>query len=216
MKNFLLMSLLFFLSATYAKTIYPNSTLKKNDIKKLIIGNLKSEYPRLLTLGTTVRSLKYSIAKIEIDDITKNAFAMDIKITHEKLGIKCNVSLVKLITKNWYYAKGSCSSEPQSMDAGFYFKNDDGELENVLDDGQFLDDTKLCYKSTVTNALNIANTYADELFWVGDEYSVENISKQGEYIVVEVLDIFSFEDNSATPEEREDYTYYYKIGKCQE
>ena len=197
-----------------ATIIYPNTTLIKSAVKKIIIENLKSEHSTLFNQYTSINKLQYLITMLQIDENTKKTFKMDIEVANKSLGISCKINLVKLIINKWYVVKSSCSSTAEDLNAGFYFRNYDGELENVLNNGQFLYDTKLCYKSTIENALNIARTYTSDVFWVGDELKVDSIEKKGEIIIVGVFDQFSYDDQRAKPEERDDYIEYYKIGKC--
>lgn len=78
----------------------------------------------------------------------------------------------------------------------------------------FLESAKdICYNGSIKTALTVANLLSDNI-WIYDEYSLDDIVIKGDSIVFRVMDEFSFSDQDASEEDREDFITEYSAGKC--
>lgn len=92
-----------------------------------------------------------------------------------------------------------------------------GKSVNLADYEDFLESADgLCYNGDIKTAAMIAEKLqANESIWIYDEYSLDAIEIKGDEIQFKVMDEFSFSDQDAAEEDRDDYIQTYTAGKCQ-
>ena len=91
----------------------------------------------------------------------------------------------------------------------------DGDVKmNLSQYEDFLESAKdICYNGNIKTAFAVANLLSDDI-WIYDEYSLDDIVIKGNDIVFRVMDEFSFSDQDASEEDREDFITEYSASKC--
>jgi len=87
---------------------------------------------------------------------------------------------------------------------------------NLADYEGYLEDNKsICYNGDINVALEVANTLSSmDSFWIYDEYSLDSIEISGSVIEFKVMDEFSYSDQDASEEDRDDFITTYSAAKC--
>ena len=92
---------------------------------------------------------------------------------------------------------------------------DDAKPVNITQYEDFLEAAKdICYNGSIKTAYTVANLVSDNI-WIYDEYSLDDIVISGNDIVFRVMDEFSFSDQDASEEDREDFITEYTASKCE-
>lgn len=91
-----------------------------------------------------------------------------------------------------------------------------GKKVNLADYEDFLESSDgLCYNGNIKLALEVANKLNDnESIWIYDEYTLDSIDISGNSIIFKVMDEFSYSDQDASEEDREDFMTTYVAPKC--
>lgn len=92
---------------------------------------------------------------------------------------------------------------------------EDAKPVNLSQYEDFLETAKnICYNGNIKTALTVANLLSDNI-WIYDEYSLDDIVIKGDSIVFRVMDEFSYSDQDASEEDREDFITEYYAPKCE-
>jgi hypothetical protein len=91
----------------------------------------------------------------------------------------------------------------------------DGDKDvNLIDYQDYLESAKsICYNGNIKTALTVANLLKDQI-WIYDEFVLEDIVIDGKSIIFRVLDLFSFEDQDASLDEKEEFIQEIKADAC--
>jgi hypothetical protein len=73
----------------------------------------------------------------------------------------------------------------------------------------------LCYNGDIKIALEVAKKLNDiESIWYFDEYALDSIEINGNSIDFNIMDVFSYSDQDASEDDREDFITTYSATKC--
>jgi hypothetical protein len=91
-----------------------------------------------------------------------------------------------------------------------------GKKVNLADYEDFLESNDgLCYNGNIDLAFEVANKINDkESIWIYDEYLLDSIEINGKSINFNVMDEFSFSDQDASEDDRDDFITTYTASKC--
>lgn len=92
----------------------------------------------------------------------------------------------------------------------------DPELVNLSEYESFLESVDtLCFNGKIETALKVANLLSNDI-WIYDEYELDSISMgdDGSSINFNVIDLFSYDDQNASEEDRADFIETYSASSC--
>lgn len=85
---------------------------------------------------------------------------------------------------------------------------------NITEYEDFLESAEdICYNGNIKTAFEVANLLSDDI-WIYDEYSLDDIVIEGNNIIFKVMDEFSYGDQDATEDQRDEFITDYVAGPC--
>jgi len=88
------------------------------------------------------------------------------------------------------------------------------EKVNLVNYEDFLESADdLCYNGEIKTAYKVVQMIQDDI-WIYDEYSLDSVEIEGNSIIFKVMDEFSYSDQDASEEDRDDFITTYIAGKC--
>lgn len=169
-------------------TMVTSTSFAADTLNQTYISKTVEPYKSLV--GKAITKLKSSLNKSGV------AFSNDLAIAR-KLIAKKNI-------QKKYKAAIVITEEQYNGDVKINISKYEDYLEAAKD---------ICYNGNIKTALKVANLLRDNI-WIYDEYSLDDIIIKGSDIVFRVMDEFSFFDQNASEEEREDFITEYTASKC--
>lgn len=166
-----------------------------------------------LSINTYADTLKVTYIDKTIEpsksDVTKaiNNLTASLSVTSDSL-FKENLEAARsLIAKKEIKQKFNAAIVVASSD-------EDKKEMNITQYENFLEEAdSLCYNGKLKTAFEVANLIKDDL-WIYDEYTLDSIVIEGDSIVFKVMDLFSFSDQDATEDQKDEFITNYIAPKC--